>query len=208
MKRFFPIPLLIMVTLIASACRANVPAATPTAVDLQGTIAAAAFTVVAETQAAIPTSTPIPPTPTFTDTPLPTLTLIPLPSAQGTLQATNPPLPNATSGAADPCINKTMPEPLKGDPISVRINNSTKVKLSVSVNLNQAVPNGQCGYRSYTLDAGQKLVLNNLVAGCYTLWAWNPDQTNYFIVTNGTSCLDTSSTWVFDISTNSLKLVP
>jgi hypothetical protein len=205
MKRFSIISLLIMITLIASACRANVPPATPAAtMDLQGTIAAAAFTVVAETQAAIPTSTPLPPTATATNTFLPTPTFLPPPSTQGTL----PPPPNGTSSAADPCIYKTMPEPLKGEPISMRINNSTKAKLSVSINLNQSAPNAQCGYRSYTLDAGQKLVLNNLVVGCYTLWAWNPDQANYFIVTNGTSCLDTSHVWVFDISTSSLRLEP
>ena len=101
-----------------------------------------------------------------------------------------------------------MPETLKGEPIRVRIDNSTKVTLSVSVNLNQAVSNGQCGYRSYTIDAGQNIVLNNLVEGCYTLWAWNPDPEGYFIVTNGTNCLNTSDSWVFDISTSSIKLGP
>jgi hypothetical protein len=206
MKRFSTIPFLVMITLIVSACRANVPSAAPTAatIDLQGTIAAAAFTVVAETQAAIPTSTPIPPTATFTDTPLPTPTFLLPPSTQGTLAAPS----NGNSGGTDPCIYKTMPETLQGKPIRIRIDNSTKAKLSVSVNLNQSAPNAQCGYRSYTLDAGQKIVLNNLVEGCYTLWAWNPDPANYFIVTNGTSCLNTSDSWVFNISTNSLSLEP
>ena len=90
----------------------------------------------------------------------------------------------------------------------MRIDNSTKVAVSVSVNLNQTEPNGQCGYRSYSLDPGQIIVINDLVEGCYTLWAWNPDPDAYFIVTNGTSCIDTSDTWVFDISTGSIKLGP
>jgi len=200
MKRFSFLSLLLMISLIVSACRTQATP-TPVAIDLQGTIAAAAFTVVAETQAAIPTSTP-PPTATITDTPAPTNTLPPLPPPGVTFT----PVPNGNSGAGDPCINKVMPEPLQGKPIRMRIDNSTKAKVSVSVNLNQTVPNGQCGYRSYTIDPGQNIVLNNLVEGCYTLWAWDPDPANYFIVTNGTNCLNTSDSWVFGISTSSIKL--
>ncbi|NJC95602.1 MAG: hypothetical protein FIB03_04565, partial [Anaerolineae bacterium] len=69
MKRF-SIPFQILViTLIVSACGA--PQSTPTIdpVDLQSTVAAAAFTVLAETQAAIPTATPLPPTATPTNPP-------------------------------------------------------------------------------------------------------------------------------------------
>ena len=202
MKRFSLLTLLLMLAPIISACRTQ---ATPTAaaIDLQGTISAAAFTVVAETQAAIPTSTPSP-TATITETPLPTETLPPLPPPGVTFT----PAPNSNSGGGDPCIYKTMPETLQGKPIRVRIDNSTKAKLSVSVNLNQSAPNAQCGYRSYTIDPGQNILLNNLVEGCYTLWAWNPDPDNYFIVTNGTNCLNTSDSWVFGISTSSIKLAP
>jgi len=201
MKSFSILTLVLVISLTLSACGAG---ATPTVqpVDLQGTIAAAAFTIVAETQAAIPTATPLPPTATFTDTPLPTLTSIPLPSSAITLT----PVPNNNAGGDDPCIHKVMPSTLQGDPVRVRIDNSTKATLSVSVYLNQAEPNGQCGYRSYTLAPGEFVLINNLVEGCYTLWAWNPDPAAYFIVTNGTSCLDNSSSWNFDISTSSIKL--
>ena len=201
MHRFSTPTLYLILTLILSACGTQ---ATPTAapVDLQGTIAAAAFTVVAQTQAAIPTATPIPPTATFTDTPPPTITLIPLTSSAVTFTA----VPNGNSGGDDPCIHKVMPETLQGEPVRMRIDNSTKATLSVSVYLNQAVPNGQCGYRSYTLAPGQFVLVNDLVEGCYTLWAWNPDPDNYFIVTNGTSCIDKSNAWNFDISTSSIKL--
>jgi hypothetical protein len=65
----------------------------------------------------------------------------------------------------------------------------------------------KCGYRAYTIDPGQTLALNDLVQGCFTLWAWNPDPEEYFIVTNGTTCMnDRSDPWVFDISTSRLKL--
>lgn len=203
MKYFSILTRALVITLVLSACGAKT-AATPTVnpVDIQGTMAAAALTMVAQTQAAIPTPTPLPPTATFTVTPPPTAMVLPLPGLEITLT----PAPSGNSGGSDPCIYKTMPKILNGETIKIRIDNTTKVTLSFSIYLNQTTPNGQCGYRGYTLTPGQSLVINDLVEGCYTLWAWNPDPQNYFIVTNGSNCLDNSSPWVFDISTDSIKL--
>ena len=205
MKKFSILTLLLMITLIISACGAGGTQAAPTvnAVDIQNTVIAAALTVVAETQAAIPTSTPPPPTATFTDTPAATSTLPPLPTLDGTF--TSVPSSNSGGNADDPCINKVLPALLEGIPVRMRVDNSTKDTVSVSVYLQQATPQSECGYRSYTLEPGQFLVINNLIEGCYTLWAWNPDPDNYFIVTNGTSCIDSSGTWAFDITTSSIK---
>lgn len=204
MKYFSSLTLALMISLIISGCGARGLQATPTInpLDIQSTVAAAAFTVIAETQAAIPTATPPPPTATFTDTPAPTPTFLPLPSSAITLT----PVPSGNSGGGDPCINQVMPAILKGEPVKIRINNSTKAAVSFSIYLNQNGAQGQCGYRTYTIESGQALVLNDLVAACYTLWAWNPDPKTYFIVTNGTTCVDTSATWVFDISTNTIKV--
>ena len=205
MKSFSILTRVLIITLIISGCGARGAQATPTvnAVDLQSTIAVAAFTIVAETQAAIPTATPPPPTETPTNTPAPTVTFPPLPASQVTLT----PVPNSNSGGGDPCINKVLPAVLQGETVKIRINNSTKAALAISVYLNQTVPQIVCGYRTYTIEPGQSLILNDLVEGCYTLWAWNPDPQAYFIVTNGaSSCIDNSETWVFDISTSSIKL--
>lgn len=201
MKCFSILTQVLMITLIISGCGAQ---ATPTfsAVDIQSTAAAVAFTIVAETQSAIPTATPPPPTETFTNTPAPTNTSLPLPSSEVTFT----PVPNGNSGGGDPCVNKVMPTSLPGETVKIRINNSTKAEVSFSIYLNQTTPQSQCGYRAYTIAPQQSIVINDLVEGCYTLWAWNPDPKSYFIVTNGTSCIDNSETWVFDISTNSLKL--
>jgi len=204
MKRFSILSLVLMVTLIISACGAREAQATPTlnSFDLQSTAAVLAFTIVAETQAALPTATPLPPTETPTNTPVPTMTFPPLPASGLTLT----PVPNGNSGGGDPCINKVMPASLQGKTIKIRINNTTKAALALSVYLNQTTSQSQCGYRTYTVEPGQAVVINDLVEGCYTLWAWNPDPKGYFIVTNGTNCLDTSDTWVFSISTSSIKL--
>lgn len=207
MKYFPALARLLMLTLILSACGARAPQAAPTInpVDIQRTAAAVAFTMVAETQAAIPTATPPPPTATVTNTAAPTATFLALPSSAITLT----PVPSGNSGnsgGSDPCVNKILPALLQGDPIKIRINNSTKATLTVSVYLNQLNSQNQCGYRSYTLAPEQAVVINDLVVGCYTVWAWNTDQKNYFIVTNGTSCLDTSAKWVFDITTRDINL--
>ena len=194
----------LVITLIISACGAA-PQATPTAnlVDLQSTAAAAASTLMAETQAAAPTATPPLPTATATLPPIPTSgpTLTPLP---GGISFTPTPVVNSATG--DPCVNNLLPDVLLGQTIKIRIDNPTKATINVSVNLQQSGPQSPCGYRSYSLTAGQSLVINDLVEGCYSLWAWNPDPKDYFMVTNGTSCLNNSNSWTFDISTNSIKL--
>jgi hypothetical protein len=204
MKCFSTLTLVLMSALIISACGARGTQATPTVdvVALQGTMAAAALTMVAQTQAAIPTATPIPPTATFTNTPLPTNTLPPLTPSGATVF----PSPNANPGGGDPCVNQPLPATLQGETVRLRINNSTRVTLALSVYLNQTTPQVVCGYRTYTIEPQQSLILNNLVEGCYTLWAWNPDPEGYFIVTNGAaSCIDSSDTAVFDISTRSIE---
>lgn len=199
MKRFSIPTLVLMVVSIISACGARDIQPTPTlsAVDLQGTIAAAAWTVIAQTQAAIPTSTPVP-TSTITNTPAPTNTFIPLP--------TDGPSPTPRPGEGDPCATTLLPATLEGTTIKIRIDNPTRATINVTVYLQQARPQGVCGYRAYSLAAGQSLVINDLVEGCYTIWAWNPDPNDYFMVTNGTSCLNSSRPWAFDISKSSIRL--
>ena len=199
MKRFSILTQVLIITLVVSACGAK---ATPTAVpiDIPGTVAAGAATMVAETQAAIPTSTPLPPTPTATQTniPLPTNTFLPVPT-EGVASTAQP-------GAGDPCVNNVLPASLTGQKIKIRVDNPTKGTINLTVYLQSGNPQGVCGYRGYTLDAGGSLVINDLVEGCYSLWAWNPDPKGYFMVTNGTSCLDSSNTSTFDISKNGISL--
>lgn len=204
MKRISILIQILMLALIISACGGSgVAEATPTIdpVDLQSTMAAAALRIAAETQAAIPTAT-VPPTATLTNTPDATTTLPILPTLGATFTAS----PAGNSGADDPCINQVMPASLEGERIRIRIDNPTGATINVSVNLHQARPGAQCGYRGYSLEAGQSLVISDLVVGCYSIWAWNPDPDDYFMVTNGTSCLDTSNPWAFDISPNGIRL--
>lgn len=197
MKRFSILTQALILSVIISACGVKeTPTANP--VDLQSTMLAAASTLVAETQAAIPTSTPLPPTGTLTNTPLPTNTFLPLPTEGATVTA-NP-------SDRDPCINQKLPDTLTGNPIKIRVDNPTKATINLTIYLQSGNPQGICGYRGYALAQGGSLVINDLVEGCYSLWAWNPDPKGYFMVTNGTSCLNGSSNWTFDISKNGISL--
>lgn len=201
MKRFSILTQILVLTLIISACGSQ---ETPTVdvKDLQSTMLAAASTLVAATEAAIPTGTPLPPTATVTNTPVATNTFLPLP----TLGATFTLSPVGNSGGNDPCVNNVLPASLTGNTIKIRVDNPTKGTINLTVYLQSGNPQGICGYRAYILNAGGSLVINDLIEGCYSLWAWNPDPKDYFMVTNGTSCLNTSSNWTFDISKNGISL--
>ena len=101
-----------MLMLLVSACA---PQSTPTAnsADIAGTAQAAAFTIVAQTQQAIPTATPVPPTETPSPTSVPTDTPPPLPTlSTPSALATGIPsfTPQPAQGSAenqDPC-NRTL----------------------------------------------------------------------------------------------------
>src|SRR5512143_1045103 len=131
MKQFVFSSLMIMLVLTISACGAQ-PVPTVNAVDVQHTAEAAAFTMVAQTQAAIPTATPLPPTETPTQTPAVTDTPVPLP----TLAGASSPVPtvasnssgNAANGQAtvDPCANRVLSAP-QGKQTIIRIVNTTNV---------------------------------------------------------------------------------
>src|SRR5574342_946201 len=93
------------------------PAAEPTmsAEEVQGTAVAAAWTLVAETQAAIPTATPVPPTEAPLPTALPTNTIAPLSLPTQQLVVPSQPVvaqPTATAAASSNDCNK----PLASDP--------------------------------------------------------------------------------------------
>jgi len=205
MKRFLISILTLVPVLIVSACGAS-PQATATVdlVNLQVTALVAASTIMAETQAAIPTATS--PLPTATpDTPVPAVTLQALPTFAEVLTVTpgGSPAPVDTPVYIDPCVNTPLPDSLTGKTIQMRVKNPTDATVMLTVVLQRNNPQDVCGYRGYSIAAGQTLSISNLVEGCYSLWAWNPDPKGYFMVTNGTSCLNSSKSWAFDIVSNS-----
>ena len=141
--------------LVLTACGPE-PEPTMSPADVQGTAMAAAMTMVAETQAAIPTATPLPPTEPPTATPLPTNTVLPFSITTPTatiVQAvnafpTNTPIP--ASGSNDPCN-----QPLTswgGESAQLSLRNNTKPKGMVTLSLYFTTSFGDCGYLSARFD--------------------------------------------------------
>ena len=200
----------VVIAMLISACGA--PAATPTinAVDVQNTAAAAAFTMVAQTQAAIPTNTPVPPTDTPTQTPLPTDTPLPLPTSALATSAvlssptTAPASSNSNSGG-DPCATRVLSHP-EGKETTIRIVNTTKLGVTVSLYLNETASKGACGYRGFTLAKNDDIVYTDLVQGCYNLWAWSENAKGKF-TSSGYGCINNSDKWTFEVRENTIKFV-
>jgi hypothetical protein len=191
----------IVTTLIITACGA--PAApTVNAADVQHTAEAAAFTMVAETLAAVPTETPLPPTETPTETPLATGTAQPSPTLDVTLTSTSAPVSNATG---DPC-NRSLAGSPRGRETVIRIVNTTRSLVKVSLYLSETAAHGECGYRSYELSRNNDVVITDLVQGCYSLLAWSDDPRGKFRSTGG-GCINNPDKWTFEISANNIKFV-
>jgi hypothetical protein len=190
--------LIVALATLISACGAG---ATPTVnpVDVQNTAIAAAFTMVAETQAAIPTATPVPPTDTPSPTPLPTDTLIPSPTLEVTLAPTQQPAGNTNN---DPC-NAPLPSAPDGKPTTIKLVNQTKGPVVASLYLN-LTPFGVCGYRGYNLAKGGAVTITDLPQGCYNVSVYvnDPKKPSKAF---GYGCINNSDKWTFDINAESVK---
>jgi hypothetical protein len=205
MKQF---TILFTIALLMSACGAQA-APTMSAADVQLTAVAAAFTVVAQTQAAIPTATSLPPTETASPTPLPTNTPLSLPTSETlAVQATLTPAA-AAGGAATPyfCDTRVLSWSPKGRATVIRIVNTTKAPVTVSVYLNETQDHNECGYRSYSLAKGSDVVIGDLVQGCYNLWAWSTDPKVSVNAASPSSCINNPDKWTFEISADRIKFV-
>ncbi len=198
MKHARKLTLLLVAAILLTACGGQEAPPTLSVADVQGTAVAAAFTIVAETQAAIPTNTPIPPTETPTQTPLPTNTPEPLPTLAATL--TNTP----ASGTGSYCDTRVLGAPA-GKNTVIKIDNKTKYSVQVSLYLNETAQN-ECGYRGYNLGKNGSVTISDLVYGCYNLWAWSTDPKKSFNVA-GYGCINNPDKWTFEITEDQLKFV-
>jgi hypothetical protein len=181
LKKILPILLALGVSLAACA-----PQAAPTmaAADIQGTAVSAAWTMVAATQAAIPTNTLAPPTEVPSPTSLPTFTPEPL-----LLIPTLPPLalapPTMAAAPSDPnnclkSLNLNEAGPIK----NLNIQNQTKSTVNVSLNLYKPNSFGQCGSLSYVLGKGASKTVQ-VSSGSWYAFAWvldPPSQVGYNFV--------------------------
>ena len=156
------LPVLTIVAIFLTACgQQGTPTLSPE--EVSGTAVAAAWTIVAETQAAIPTNTPIPPTETPSPTPLPTFTLEPLP----TIELAPPTATSKPQGSCEGPLNVAEAGPQS----SIRIENETGGNVTLSLHLGEGQNAfGQCGFLGYQLTKNQKLVVS-IPKGLYYAFA-------------------------------------
>ena len=203
MKHIYPLSLILLITVFASACSAAPAVPTISAVDVQNTAMAAALTVVAQTQAAIPTATPLPPTatstatPAVTNTPLATDTPLALPTSEATLTVT-------AQTNVDPCASRVLAASPRGRETVILIANTVRTQVTVSLYLNETASWGECGYRSYVLGPRDSVLITDLIQGCYNLWAFNSDPQNP-VNASGYGCINNPDKWTFEISPDIIK---
>ena len=183
------------------ACGATPATPSITLEEVQSTAVAAAFTAVAQTQAAIPTNTPLPPTETASPTLAPTETPLALPTLETTFTAVPP--TTAPSGV-DPCATRILAASPRGRETIILIENTVRAQVTVSLYLNETAGAGECGYRSYNLGPRDQVLITDLVQGCYNLWAFNSDQQN-LVNASGYGCINNPDKWTFEISANNIK---
>ena len=206
MKRLQIASLIMAAAMVINACGPKAAEApTINAEEIQSTAVAAALTIVAETQAAIPTNTPLPPTDVPTSTLLPTDTPIPSPTI-------DPNLPTATSiptqtavGGGDPC-NAPLPGSISGKDTTIRLVNNTKGDLIVSLYLN-ITPFGECGYRGYNIGPQDSTLVTDLPQGCYNVSVFvNGPKNNTKAF--GYGCINNPDKWTFFIDAEKVVLTP
>jgi hypothetical protein len=160
-----------ILTLLISACGAGQPPVPTTdPMSVVNTAQAAAYTAIAQTQAAIPTATftEIP-----TQTPLPTDTPVPLP----TLPPVTPPTATSASSAnGDPCYHPIAAN--EGGPRSVlRFKNTTKGPIYVFVYIWKKNAFGECGYIGFDMSKNASTTVTSMPQGYFAITAWTNNKT-------------------------------
>lgn len=187
--------ILLLSTILLSACA---PEAEPTmsAEEVQGTAVAAAWTMVAETQAAMPTATPIPPT--ETPLPIPTNTIAPLALPTQTLLIQ----PTLTPDK-DECDRYLRSDP-PGPSTTILIINETKAPMNVSLSLDKT-PFGECGYRGYKIPKKGSVKIT-FPQGVIWGYAWILEPINT-VVQGGPWKPNNPDKWIIEIDEHKMKMV-
>jgi len=136
LKKLLPVLLAIAVLLTACAPQ-DAPTLAPA--EVEGTAVAAAWTIVAMTQLAVPTATPLPPTETPSPTPLPTFTPFPLPTLGLSIPTSTP---KGATGACDGIMNIAEAGPKS----NIRVENESGGTATFSLYLGKPNAFAQCGF--------------------------------------------------------------
>src|SRR5688572_21021420 len=144
----------VVLSLAASACA---PQAIPThnPLDLQYTAEAVVFTMVAQTEEAIPAATFPPPTETPRPTLVPTLTPITSPTSDVSPTLTQTAVSQSSGPTQDNC-NKALTS-WEGPTAKLNLANETKPRGVVTLSLYVVTELGECGYLSQQFESSGSL---------------------------------------------------
>ena len=197
-----------LVLLLNTACGQATPTVDPG--QIQASAVAAANTMVAMTQAAIPTATEVPPTPLPSPTELATAT----PEALATLDLSFPTasLPTTSSGTtgSDPCAPNAPYKPMDpgaaGPKIrNLNIANDTNGSIILSLYLNKT-KFGECGGRAFNIGPHQNITIDDMKIGCYDAGAFVTGKTTSKAF--GHFCImDNTHKWKILVGTEVIRLI-
>jgi hypothetical protein len=162
MKQKSLITISILIILLISACGNAEPTLSPQ--DQANTAVAEAWLVITKTQAALPTSTPVPPT----STPEPTFTFLP---TIPILFSPQPAATVATGPTQDEC-NQVPPLEPQGSQVNVDFTNLSEGQVNLSLGMNSPNDKKECVTYSFSLGSGKGVVEARILAGCYWGYAW------------------------------------
>lgn len=164
MKQTLPTAVLLLMMFVISACGLSEPALS--ARDIENTAVAEAWLAMTQTQVALPSATPIPPTSTgepaaiSAPTLAPTIVLLPT-------------LPPTVAVAATPtaeCSQIPAAEP-KGTLVTVEFTNESQGTANLAFGMLSPNEFGECFTYSHVIGRGD-VVSTKVVAGCYWGYAW------------------------------------
>ncbi len=168
---------------------------------------AAANTMVAMTQEAIPTATEVPPTPEASPTPLPSPTPFELP----TLAFEAPTVP-PTQSTGDDCNHLLDLNAVGNARAKVLIRNNTKGPVTLTLGLGSKNAFGECGYMSWAnIGKASSIVVSVPQTGagpCYWAYAWINDPKQQRTLSDSGFCMNNPDKWTFDIGYDTFKLTP
>lgn len=194
-KYLYIVSTLIIITL--AACGSTEP--TMSAEDLANTAVADAWIAITQTQAALPTATPVPPT--FTPEPTATLapTLLPLPTLAPATAAV------AAAPTTDTCNQIPQLEP-KGAVTNVEFTNASQGQVNLSFGMNAPNDKGECYTYSFGLGRGD-VVPAKVLAGCYWGYAWITGDEPSVARTGGTILCLTDSNLTYHVTVTKETIV-
>lgn len=190
------LPLILAITVLLTAC-AKAPATIDPA-SIQASAVAMAFTMSAQTQAAMPTATLVPPSPTATFAPPASPTSFTLPTFPVVM-------PSATtaSSSANPCSVPLAKNPT-GRSTTLRIVNENKAQVQGSICLSKT-PFGEFGVIGVVLSRSQDTILT-VPQGCYSAYFWVNDPKKPSTAQGYALCMNNTDKWTMVIRQDTVVL--